>query len=1203
MTVTQPESPGGAALAKRLLRQAAGLARRGKADAALHLCLKACEAQPEDDAPVRAALALYVGAKRHAEALAWLQGVCARHATPWREAALLDLRRVSGTWEGARRDELLEAAEALRARWPDDAQALLSSATALHWCGRAEAAEALYRRLLELRPGDAGTRNNLAQCLLDNGQSDEALAIWKELAHDAALPRDTRDAAACNRVRALLGRGELDAAERECRDLCEARPDSDAARRLLAQVRAARGDVGAGLEQARQALKGDPGEARNWLRAAALTVRAGDPDGALSLLERGAAKARQPLPVRRELADVWLRRGQEDVAVRALEQWAAESPDEAEYPLLLGRVHARRSRFDAALAALEEAERRDWKRGGLALVRFYEAREELDKARDKARQMRDRDPSILLHHGLYAEVCHSMGDYDGALEACEAGLARDPSDYALASQKVRMLLVRERVDEALACAEALVRARDLPRNRALLLGALRQAGRREALLDAARRWHGEAPDDPVWALEYARALDENNRLADAVALLERAHARHPGNLRLTTALLKGYRRADRLEEAEALALSLRGEAGAAPDDLRQTAAVLRDMGRLDEALRLCGDGMARYPDNRELADMACDLLRRLDRPEEERALVLRMLETFPPEQVLGRCGVALVRLHERLHGTLPDPRTSEDMLAVIARIRQWAARTPDHPDIWWTQCAIAEKLGRLDECLMALDALERRFPEHPPVFSRRADILSRQGRLTEAIAWRRKALALRPNDVALTQSLLDEMVKAGDFSDFDALMARLKHLLGDRRYGYYRNLFFHLNCHPTATPAQIWEYFRDWHDRSVKPSLRAPRPLTDVDRRPDRRLRIGYVSPDFRRHSMAYFMEPIFRGQRDPAFREQCEVICYAHLDPGQADAYTDLFKSLSDGWRDISRMGDAELERRIRDDRIDILIDMAGHTANNRLPLFLRRPAPVLAGWIYGYVQTTGLPELDWMVCDAQEVPPEHEACMAERHMARFSFAGHPYAPPPDAPEPRPLPCRERGYVTFGVTTQPRRLNEECVRAWADILRQAPTARLRFQRREYLEEAIQRLVLERFAPCGIGPDRLEFRHITPYWDAYSDFDCHLDCFPVGYVTTLYEGLWMERPCVSLKARPPMGRVGWGTLRTLGLGERFAADTLGDYVARGAALANNPALLVESAAGLRDRMRRSPLMDYPAFGREIAALYRTMWTTWLEESA
>ncbi|WP_299393300.1 tetratricopeptide repeat protein, partial [uncultured Desulfovibrio sp.] len=953
-----------------LLQQAQQLARKGRNDEALALCLKAHAAQPEDDAPVRAALALFLNKKRYAEARDWLGEAYTRHATPYRGAALLDLARMGAL---LKRDALADEAHTLLERWPEDAQVLLSAGAALQAAGKPEQAEQIYRRLLELRPGDAGTRNNLAQCLLERGQSDEALRIWGELAQDTAQAREVREAAALNRVRTLLRRGDPDAAEQECRALCEARPDNDAARRMLAQIRAARGDVQAGLEQAHKALKADPGEAQNWLRLAALTARGGDMDAALDLLERGADKARNPLPVRRELVQVLCRRGQEAAVLRHLTHWTETCPEEAEYPILLGGVHLSRSRFADALRCFEEAERRDWKSGGLALVRFWEARNELEKARAKAREMRDRDPSILLHHGLYAEVCHSMGNYDEALAACEAGLARDPADYTLASQKVRMLIVRERFDEAIACAEALATAKPLPRNKFLLLAALRQSNRPQAALELAARYHTEAPDDPVWTQEYAAALDLNNRLSDAVALLEAAHGAHPGNLRIAGQLLGGYRRMERYDEAEALALSLRGQKDAAPDDIVQTAKVLRDMGRLEEALTLCCEGMDRYADNADLPGMACDLLRRLDRPQEERELVLRMLQIFPPERVLTRCGVALVRLHERLHGTLPDVHTSEDMQAVIARIRQWAARTPDHPDIWWAQLAIAEKLGRSEDCLLALDALERRFPDNPAVFSRRADILSRMHRLTEAIACRRKALELRPVDVKLTQGLLDEMVKAGDFSEFDTLMERIKHLLGNKRYAYYRNLFFNLNCHPTLTAAHIWEYFRDWYDKSVKPDLRAPRPL-DVDRTPDRRLRLGYVSPDFRRHSMAYFMEPIFRAQQEEAFRQGFEVFCYAHLDPGQADGYTDLFKSLSDHWRDISSMGDTELERRIRDDRIDILIDMAGHTTNNRLPIFLRHPAPVQAGWIYGYMQTTGLPDIDWMVCDAQEVPPEHE-------------------------------------------------------------------------------------------------------------------------------------------------------------------------------------------------------------------------------------
>ncbi|WP_299395403.1 tetratricopeptide repeat protein, partial [uncultured Desulfovibrio sp.] len=955
---------------QQFLKQARRSCRSGNYAEALQYCHKAYDACPDEDLPVRAIIEIYAQQRRYTEALEWLRPLCEQRMTPYRGMAWLDLARISGS---LKKEDLANKAFALLELYPEDSQILLSVGAALHTAGKTDQAERMYRRLLELRPGDAGARNNLAQCLLERGQSDEALRIWQELAQDGAQKAEIRTAAALNRVRVLLQRGEQAAAEEECRALCEARPDNDAARRMLAQIRAARGDVQAGLEQAHKALKADPGEAQNWLRLAALTARGGDMDAALDLLERGADKARNPLPVRRELVQAWINRGEEARAVTVLVKWTADCPDEAEYPLMLGRLYAARSRFADALRCLEEAERRDWKSGGLALVRFWESRNELEKARAKAREMRDRDPSILLHHGLYAEVCHSMGNYDEALAACEAGLARDPADFALASQKVRMLIVRERFDEAVACAEALATAKPLPRNRLLLLNTLRQSNRPQAVLELASRWHDEAPDDLVWMQEYAAALDLNNRLPEAVAVMENAHRREPGNVKLISELIRACRRLERYDEADLLARSLCRLSGNAPDDIVQAARVLRDMGRLEDALTLCRQGMARYADNADLPGMACDLLRRLDRPQEERELVLRMLQAFPPEKVLARCGVALVRLHERLHGCLPDVRTSEDMQAVIARIRQWADRTPDHPDIWWAQLAIAEKLNRHADSLLALDALERRFPDNPAVFSRRADILSKMSRLTEAVACRRKALALRPVNVQLTQNLLDEMVKAGDFSEFDTLMERIKHLLGNKRYAYYRNLFFNLNCHPTLTAAHIWEYFRDWYDKSVKPDLRAPRPL-DVDRTPDRRLRLGYVSPDFRRHSMAYFMEPIFRAQQEEAFRQGFEVFCYAHLDPGQADGYTDLFKSLSDHWRDISSMGDTELERRIRDDRIDILIDMAGHTANNRLRVFLRHPAPVQAGWIYGYMQTTGLPDIDWMVCDAQEVPPEHE-------------------------------------------------------------------------------------------------------------------------------------------------------------------------------------------------------------------------------------
>lgn len=1166
-----------------LLEKARRLAATGKSADALNLCLRAHTLDPESDGPVQASLALFLGQRRHADALNWLKTAAQSHLSAYRAAALLDLMRMTAH----KRDTLTARAEAALTRFPDSPQVLLSAGAALQAAREPEKAEAAYARRLALMPDDAATLNNLAQCRCDRGQLDAAVAIWRGLTARPELEPALRRAAGLNLARALLRRGDANEAESLLRGFGE--QDADA-RRLLAAARAERGDVASGLEAARAALREDPGDSRNWLRVARLVAAAGDPDGAVSLLERGANQARNPLSVRLTLAGMLRRRGCESRALALLERWSAETPDEVKYPLMLGAEHERRNRFDLALFWLGEAERRDWKQGGLALVRFWEARDQLNDARRKAREMRDRDPSILLHHGLYAEVCHSLGLYDEALDACNAGLARDPANHTLCSQKVRMLMVRERFAEGVDCAKALTRAAPLPRNYLLLLGALRQSRRREEALALAARLHDAEPDNLLWLEEHAAALALNHRTEEAARLLEAAHRRAPDNLKISSRLLACYRELDRHSEAEALALSLRGDA---PDDILALSGVLRDMGRLEDALDRCREGMARYPSSLALAVAACDLLRRLDRPEEERELTLRVLRGFPQERALTGCALALIRLHDRIHGR-PPALESPDMQAVIARIRQWGERTPDAPGIWWAQVDIAEKLGRVGDAMRSLDAIERRFPNNPAVLSKRADLLSKKNDLSAAIACRRKALALRPTAVRLTQSLLDELVKAGDFSEFDSLMARIKHLLGDRRYGYYRNLFFNLNCHPDYTPEQIWEYFRDWYEKSVRPGLPAPRPL-DVEATAGRRLRLGYVSPDFRRHSMAYFMEPIFRAQQEPAFRDRFEVFAYAHLDVGQSDQYTELFKKLTDHWTDISAMSDDELERVIRHDRIDILIDMAGHTANNRLSLFLRQPAPVQAGWIYGYVQTTGLPQIDWMVCDAQEVPPEHEPYMAERRMARFSFAGHPYAPPPEVPASEPLPCLTRGYVTFGVTTRLTRVNERCIRAWAAILARAPSAKLRFQRQVYLEPDIQQRVLARFAAHGIGAERIEFRNVEPLWAAYSAFDCHLDTFPVGYVTTLYEGLWMERPCVSLKARPPMGRVGWGTMNTLGLGEWCSAETEEEYIARAARLGNDPNLLTRIATGLRERMRQSPLMDYPSFGRELAALYHTMW--------
>lgn len=1177
------------------LQKARKLAASGKLREALDLCLKAAGMEPESDEPLRGALPVYITLRRTDEALDWLKTIIARHPTPYRAAALLDLMRM----ERAKKDDLAEAARKYLGQWPDDANVLLSGGAALQAANEPEEAIAAYEKRLELVPNDAGVLNNLGHCRLDRGDMEGALAEWRKIL-GMEVPAHVRDTARYNLARALLLRGDMMSAEAECAILCKDAPDNGAYLGLLAKIRAERGQKRDALREAKEALEKDRGDVNAWLRLVRLTGESGDLEGAFGLLEQAAHKARKPLEARKALAQARLGRGDEAGALRDLKAWATGDAREAEYPLMLARLHESRGRFEEALEWCKKAEKVDWKAGGLALVRFYEAREEAEKAREKAGKMLARDERNVFHHGLYAETCHSLGLYAEALEAVEKGLALEPTNLALSGQKINMLLLAERYEDAEAFARKQTELDPQAKNWLRLVAILRQRGKVDEAIEVTGRMYAENPNDILWLDEHAAALALGRKLREAAELLEKARIGEPKNLKIARRLLAIYRELDEHEKARALAIDMRGGALASPAEITALAGTLRDMGNLEEGLALAKDGVSRFADNIGLWGLACDFLRRLDRPQAERAMTLEILRRFPPEKSVKSCGLNLVRIHERIHGQLPAIE-SPDIQAIIARIRQWAKNTPNHPDIWWFQAAIAEKLNRSGDALAAMDAIERRFPDNPAVYERRANILSKMNRATAALEYRRKALALRPNSVGYTQALLDELVKNGDFSEFDQLMARIKHLLGHKRYGYYRNLFFNLNCHPTYSGGQIWEYFRDWYENAVKPGLPAQRPL-NVGPGP-RKIRLGYVSPDFRRHSMAYFMEPIFRGQRIAEFRDNFEVFAYAHFDPGQKDKYSEMFKNHVDHWVEISSMGDDELERKIRADGIDILIDMAGQTANNRLTMFLRRPAPVLCEWIYGYVQTSGLPEFDWMVCDAQEVPPEHESFMAEKNMARFSFGGHPYAPPPDAHEPKPLPCAANGYVTFGVTTQPRRVNGECIAAWAEILKQAPTAKIRFQREVYLEPEIQRLISGRFARYGIGPERLEFVCVKPLWEAYSAFDCHLDTFPVGYVTTLYEGLWMERPAVTLRARPPMGRVGYGTMRTLGLGEAFCAENVEEYVRKAAALANEPQKLAGLAQGLRERMRQSKLMDYENFGRELAGLYRMMWENRLCQSS
>jgi protein O-GlcNAc transferase len=364
---------------------------------------------------------------------------------------------------------------------------------------------------------------------------------------------------------------------------------------------------------------------------------------------------------------------------------------------------------------------------------------------------------------------------------------------------------------------------------------------------------------------------------------------------------------------------------------------------------------------------------------------------------------------------------------------------------------------------------------------------------------------------------------------------------------------------------------------------------------PQRRLRIGYVSPDFRHHVCALFIEPLLRNHD----RSQVEVFAYSLV--RREDAVTERFMGHVEHWRHCVGLKDEAIAERIRADNIDILVDLAGHTGNNRLQVFALKPAPVQVSWWMGFAFGTGLDQVDYFLADEQMLPPGCESSFAES-LWRMPAPAVAYCAPAhmQAAEVEPLPALSNGYITFGSLTRPVRLNHRVIRAWSELLRRVPGSRLMLDSGSFQDESLRDHYQALFAGQGIGAERLLLGYTSPATAALAQMDIALDCFPHNSGTTLYESLWMGLPVVSLRDRPSMGRVGALILHGMGRDE-WIADTEQEYLDKLAALASDVPALAAIRAGLREEMRSSRLCDAPDFTRRMEATYRQMWQRYCEE--
>ncbi len=410
------------------------------------------------------------------------------------------------------------------------------------------------------------------------------------------------------------------------------------------------------------------------------------------------------------------------------------------------------------------------------------------------------------------------------------------------------------------------------------------------------------------------------------------------------------------------------------------------------------------------------------------------------------------------------------------------------------------------------------------------------------------------------------------------------------------NRLLYLNYASGYDRGEIFNAHRAFNDRHAA-GLAARRDFSNTPD-PARRLRLGYVAPDFRQHANSYFIEPLLAQH----CHDQFEVFCY--FTDSRSDSTTQRIHRRADHWTDCVQLNNAELAKRIVDDGIDILIDLAGHTANNRLLLFARKPAPVQVAYL-GYPNTRGLPAIDYRVSDHYIEPAGDADAYSTETLIRMPASWYCYRPPDAAPPVNELPALRNGFVTFGSLNQYCKTNSAVLQVWAQILRAVPNSRLLMNTNtRSLNDAPTRAVfIKKMARLGIARDRLildDQRPADTHVRTYHRVDIGLETFPHnGGITTL-EALWMGVPVATLVGEGLAARMGLSILSTLGLTE-LITQTPEDYVATCVGMANDIERLRDWRAGMRARMQQSALMDTLTFTRQLEAHYRKMWQQWCAE--
>lgn len=644
---------------------------------------------------------------------------------------------------------------------------------------------------------------------------------------------------------------------------------------------------------------------------------------------------------------------------------------------------------------------------------------------------------------------------------------------------------------------------------------------------------------------FGLVLEKTDRLPDAIRSFERATQANPAFRPAFNNLALLFIRLKRTRDAElTLDAALKHSPSNTPDDpqtLDAIAAVRQAQGRIDEAI-----------------DAA------------ETAVKMR------PDDADGHAALGLFQHH------------GGRLKAAEGSFRRALSLDPTRADARFNLAIVLQRQGRIQDAEALLNELLLHSPDDPEIF-RFLGVLRRSGGdLSGAIKALEKALTLAPDNAVAIGNLAAVHQDQGRQDDAVKLYVQAIEK-APASASVHSNFLMSLN-YRSDDPDKIFDAHRRWAARleSTIDSPTSP-PEKTIFRHAKAPLKLGYVSGDFRRHSVAYFFEPVLEHHD----RTQFEVFCYATLE--NPDDVTARMEKSADHWRYVSGLTDDQLAARIAEDQIDILVDLSGHTANNRLATFARKPAPVQVSWL-GYPNTTGLSAMQYRLTDGIADPPGAEAHHREQ-LIRLPHGFLCYRAPDDAPDVAPAPHGQNGYITFGSFNNLAKVTPDVVAVWSSILNRLPNSHLLIKARPLADAMVYKNFLAQFEANGVDRARIVLRSRTSsmadHLSMYADMDIALDTFPYNGTTTTCEALWMGAPVVTLTGNRHAARVGASLLSRIDLADCVAVD-IADYSNIAVKLATDQSRLVSLRERLRERLSTSVLCAPQTITSDIETAYRRM---------